>query len=53
MLIGPAKFIEWIILAAIVACITLVAARIDYRDQAMTTCLERFSHDTCHSALNR
>lgn len=53
MLIGPARFVECVIIAAIVACITLVAARIDYRDQAMTTCLERHSFDTCHSALNR
>lgn len=53
MLIGPAKFVECVILAAIVACITLAATSIDYRDQAMATCLERHSHDTCHSALNR
>lgn len=53
MLIGPARFMECVILAAIVACITLVAARIDHRDSAMKTCLERHSFDTCHSALNR
>lgn len=53
MLIGPARFIECVILAATVACITLVAARIDYRDQAMTTCQKRHSFATCHSALNR
>lgn len=53
MLIGSVKFVECVILATIVACITLVAARTDFRDQAMTTCLERHSFDTCHSALNR
>lgn len=50
---APFTWIECMILAAIVACITLAATSIDYRDQAMTTCLERHSFDTCHSALNR
>lgn len=53
MLTGPARLMECIILGAFIACITFVAARIDYRDQAMKTCLERHSFDTCHSALNR
>lgn len=52
MLIGPAKFIEWIILAAIVACITLAAGAIDMRD-SMAKCQERYSFSTCHAALNR
>lgn len=53
MLIGPARITESIILAAIIVCITLVAARLDTRHEAMQTCLAKFSRDTCHSALNR
>lgn len=53
MLIGPAKFVECVILAALIACITLAANSLDFRDQAMTTCLKRHSFATCHSALNR
>ena len=53
MLIGPARLMESIILAAIIACITLAAARLDTRHEAMETCLRKFSRDTCHSALNR
>lgn len=40
MLTNSARLIEGIILAALVACITTVAVRLDTRD-------------TCHSALNR
>lgn len=50
MLIGPARLV---LLAAVIACIMLVAARIDYHNQAMAKCQERYSFDTCHYALNR
>lgn len=53
MPIDPARATKCIIIAAVVACVALLAAYIDFHNQAMTTCLVRHAFDTCHSALNR
>ncbi len=53
MPIDPARATKCIIIAAVVACVALLAACIDFHNQAMTTCLVRHTFDTCHSALNR
>ena len=49
----PFSPVECLILAAIVACITLAAGALDLTD-SMTKCQARgLSFDTCHSALYR